>query len=69
MRQRLSMISEQGRVATGVLLQRLDQDDHVASATIVPAQEEEDEEADEDGAEELAEAAKEVGAESDTSID
>ena len=68
-RQRLSMISEQGRVATGVLLQRLDQDDHVASATIVPAQEEEDEEADEDGAEELAEAAKEVGAESDTSID
>lgn len=40
-RQRLSAISEQGRATTGVLLQKLDQDDLVATVDIVRANEEE----------------------------
>ena len=36
-RQRVAAISQQGRAATGVRLQNLDADDHVASVAIVPA--------------------------------
>jgi len=35
-RQSISAISEQGRAATGVQLQRLDASDRVASAAVVP---------------------------------
>jgi DNA gyrase subunit A len=41
-RQRLSAISEQNRATTGVLLQRLDDDDCVASVALVPAGEGDD---------------------------
>jgi DNA gyrase subunit A len=50
-RQLLSRISEQGRAATGVKLQRLDSNDLVASAVIVPKTEESDDDADEHGSE------------------
>ena len=36
-RQRVAVISRQGRAATGVRLQNLDDDDYVASVAIVPA--------------------------------
>ena len=42
-RQRLSAISEQGRATTGVLLQKLDQDDVVATVDIVQPNEESEE--------------------------
>ena len=35
-RQRVADVSQQGRAATGVQLQKLDPDDHVASVAIVP---------------------------------
>ena len=41
-RQAVAAISEQGRAATGVQLQRLDADDYVASAAIVPPVEQDD---------------------------
>lgn len=37
LRQSVGDISQQGRAATGVQLQRLDPDDHVASVSIVPS--------------------------------
>ena len=43
-RQRLSAISEQQRATTGVLIQRLDEDDEVASVAIVDTAEGEGEE-------------------------
>ena len=47
-RQRLSAISVQQRTATGVRLQKLDEDDHIASCAIVAAAEEGEEEEEED---------------------
>ena len=49
-RQSVSAISQQGRAATGVQLQKLDPDDHVASVAIVPALDLEDGDEDVDDA-------------------
>ena len=62
-RQRLSRISVQGRATTGVALQKLDEDDLVASVDIVPAAEEQDEEEEEDDDEDDQEGAVLSGAE------
>ena len=47
-RQRLSAITQQGRATTGVKLQKLDEDDLVASVKVVPAAEEDEEAEDEE---------------------
>jgi DNA gyrase subunit A len=41
-RQKVSMISSQSRTATGVLIQKLDEGDHISSVSIVPEYEESD---------------------------
>jgi len=42
-RQKVSLIPSQGRAATGVLVQRLDEGDHISSVSVVPQFEETDE--------------------------
>lgn len=45
-RQKVSEISTQGRAATGVLVQRLDEGDYISTVSLVPQYEEEDDEQD-----------------------
>ncbi len=66
-RQSVDAISCQSRAASGVRLQRLDEDDEIAAATIIPVSNEEELTADEDGTEaETAIAETEAGLEATT---
>ena len=47
-RQRVAVISRQGRAATGVRLQNLDEDDHVASSPSCPPARDDDDDDDDD---------------------